>query len=86
MTVSATYAPPQYQGNGATTSFAFPFQFFAPSDLVVNLFDTGANVNVTPQPAAAPTTTPSSAAPIPTPGNTRTAPSSSTMRRSAITG
>lgn len=50
MTVSATYSPPQYVGNGVTTAFGFSFQFFAPSDLTVNLFDTVANANVSPQP------------------------------------
>lgn len=50
MTVQATYAPAQYTGNGATTAFAASFPFFATSDLVVNLFDTTANQNVSPQP------------------------------------
>ena len=50
MTVNSTYTAPQYTGNGATTAFSFPYAFFATSDLVVVLFDTTANANVTPQP------------------------------------
>ena len=50
MTVASTYSPPQYTGNGTTTIFAFPFQFFTPSDLVPLLYDTVALANVSPEP------------------------------------
>lgn len=50
MTVNVTYSPPQYTGNGVTTSFAFNFAFFATSDLIVDLFDTAAGADVSPQP------------------------------------
>ena len=46
MTVNATYAPVQYQGNGTTTAFAFPYAFFAPADVVVTLYDSVAQTNV----------------------------------------
>lgn len=48
MTVPSPYVPPQYVGNGITTIFAFSSPFFAPSDLVVNLFNTSTNVAVSP--------------------------------------
>ena len=50
MTVAATYTAPQYTGDGATTGFTFPYAFFATTDLVVILFDTATNANVSPQP------------------------------------
>lgn len=49
-TVNATYTPAQYTGNAVTTAFSFPYQYFASSDLAVNLFDTTAGANVSPQP------------------------------------
>lgn len=51
MTVNATYTPAQYTGNAITTAFSFPYQYFTASDLIVNLFDTTAGANVSPQPA-----------------------------------
>lgn len=50
MTVPSTYVPPQYTGNGATVAFAFSYNFFDPTDLLVNLFDTTAVADVAPQP------------------------------------
>ncbi len=50
MTVASVYVPAQYAGNGVTTSFAFPYNFFAPSDLVVSLFNTSTNAPVAPAP------------------------------------
>lgn len=50
MSVSSTYTPPQYTGDGVTTGFAFGYQFFNLTDLQPNLFDTTANANVAPQP------------------------------------
>lgn len=35
MTISSTYSPVQYNGNGVTTVFAVPYEFYAASDLVV---------------------------------------------------
>lgn len=35
MTISSTYSPVQYNGNGVTTIFAVPYEFYAASDLVV---------------------------------------------------
>lgn len=37
MTVSTTYAPVQYTGNGVTTVFAFPYKFFETTNLIVYL-------------------------------------------------
>lgn len=37
MTISTTYAPIQYNGNGVTIDFAVPFVFFDQTDLVVTL-------------------------------------------------
>jgi hypothetical protein len=48
MTVESIYLPVSYSGNGVTVAFAFPFQFFAPTDLIVRLFDLAANVPVAP--------------------------------------
>lgn len=48
--VVSAYSPPVYTGNGSTTQFAFSQQFFLPSDLVVQLYDTSANALVSPQP------------------------------------
>lgn len=39
MTVASVYTPAQYQGNGATTAFSFPYQWTAASDLVVTVWD-----------------------------------------------
>ena len=50
MTVSTTTNKIQYTGNGATTAFAFPYIFFATTDLLVTLFDTSANLAVSPAP------------------------------------
>lgn len=50
MTIASTYSPPQYTGNAVTIAFAFPFVFFAASELVVDLFDTGTGAAVSPQP------------------------------------
>lgn len=36
MTISTTYAPVQYTGNGVTTVFAFPYVFFDDTDLIVS--------------------------------------------------
>lgn len=35
MTIASTYAPQQYIGNGVTTIFAFPFEFYNSTDLMV---------------------------------------------------
>jgi hypothetical protein len=35
MTIASTYAPQQYIGNGVTTIFAFPFEFYNSTDLIV---------------------------------------------------
>lgn len=35
MTISSTYAPVQYNGNGVTTVFAFPYEFYNSTDLIV---------------------------------------------------
>lgn len=35
MTISSTYAPIQYTGNGVTTVFAFPYEFYNSTDLTV---------------------------------------------------
>lgn len=50
MTISSTTNKAQYNGNGVTTSFSFPYIFFAPADLNVTLFDTVAGTNVIPAP------------------------------------
>lgn len=50
MTVNATYTPPQYSCDGVTTAFAFSFPFFAASDLIVTLFNSGLQVLASPQP------------------------------------
>lgn len=49
--VASTYAPPVYIGNGSTTTFPFSFQFFTPAELTVQVFDTNANLLLSPQPA-----------------------------------
>ena len=51
MTVMSIYAPVNRMGNGATLIFDFPYQFFAPTDLVVTLLDLTANAPVVPPPA-----------------------------------
>ena len=51
MTVSSTYQPPQYEGDGVTTQFAFPFQYFAATDLSVVIWNSAANAFVSPPPA-----------------------------------
>lgn len=45
MTVSTTYAPIQYTGNGVTTVFSFPYAFYSATDLIVTLtlISSGAN-------------------------------------------
>ncbi len=35
MTISSTYSPVQYNGNGVTTVFAFPYEFYNSTDLIV---------------------------------------------------
>lgn len=57
MAISNTNAKAQYTGNGGTTSFGFsagdptaPIPYFAPADIVVLLFDTTANQDVSPAP------------------------------------
>lgn len=50
MTVTTTANSIQYAGNGVTTSFSFPYVFFANGDLVVTLFNTSTNLDVTPAP------------------------------------
>ncbi len=50
MTVSSVYTPPQYAGDGTTTAFAFPFNFFQPSDLDVLLYSGTPLVPVSPAP------------------------------------
>ena len=35
MTISSTYSPVQYIGNGVTTVFAFPYEFYNSTDLIV---------------------------------------------------
>lgn len=37
MTITTTYAPAQYNGNGVTTVFSFPYVFFNDTDLLVTL-------------------------------------------------
>jgi hypothetical protein len=48
MTVESIYGPVSYSGNGVTVAFAFPFQFFAPSDLIVRLFDLSTHTDIAP--------------------------------------
>ena len=45
MTISTTYAPIQYTGNGVTTVFSFPYTFYSATDLIVTLtlISSGAN-------------------------------------------
>jgi hypothetical protein len=50
MTVTTTANSIRYAGNGTTTAFAFPYIFFAPTDLVVTLVVTATNAPVTPPP------------------------------------
>lgn len=50
MTISADYVPNIDLGNGATRTFAVNFPFGAAADLAVSLYDTVANVDVTPAP------------------------------------
>jgi hypothetical protein len=50
MTVTTTANSISYTGNGTTTAFAFPYIFFAPSDLVVTLNVTATSVPVVPAP------------------------------------
>jgi hypothetical protein len=50
MTVSSTTNKIQYTGNGATVAFGFPYLMFAASDLLVTLYDTTANADVSPAP------------------------------------
>jgi microcystin-dependent protein len=50
MTVTTTANSISYAGNGVTTSYSFPYIFFAPTDLVVTLFDVAANAYINPPP------------------------------------
>lgn len=50
MTIGSTQSLEQYQGNGSTVSFSFPYPFFAGSDLAVTLFDQNADADVSPAP------------------------------------
>jgi hypothetical protein len=50
MTVTTTANSISYVGNGTTTAFAFPYIFFAPSDLVVTLAVTATGTSVSPAP------------------------------------
>lgn len=50
MTVSTTANSIQYAGNGVTTSFSFPYVFFADSDLVVTLFIVATSADYSPAP------------------------------------
>ena len=50
MTVSNTANSMHYAGNGTTKAFAFPYIFFAPTDLIVTLVNTATNTVVTPPP------------------------------------
>ncbi|HEV2673375.1 MAG TPA: hypothetical protein VGV37_02470 [Aliidongia sp.] len=50
MTVSSPNNKIQYQGDGTSTGFAFPFPFFNVADLVVTLFNTAAQAPVVPAP------------------------------------
>jgi microcystin-dependent protein len=51
MTVTTTANSISYAGNGTTTAFAFPYIFFAPTDLVVTLFNVAGNAYINPPPA-----------------------------------
>ena len=50
MTVSSVYEPPQYVGNGTTTTFSFPYPFFAPGDLALTILNLANDLPVTPAP------------------------------------
>jgi hypothetical protein len=50
MTISASYAPNLNVGNGVTRTFTVDFPFGAAGDLVVTLFDTVAETDVSPAP------------------------------------
>src|SRR5579859_7150890 len=50
MAVNSQSNEAQYQGNGVTVAFSFSYVFFAPSDLVVSLYDTSAAIMVAPAP------------------------------------
>lgn len=50
MTVSTSYAARQFTGSGSVKTFPISDPFFAPSDLVLTLFDTSSNAVVTPAP------------------------------------
>jgi hypothetical protein len=50
LTVPSVYSPPKYTGNGSTTIFGFPYNFFAPSDLGVSLFNTSTGAAALPAP------------------------------------
>ena len=50
MTISAAYAINQDNGNGSTRIFSVNFPFGGPGDLVVQLFDTVAQANISPAP------------------------------------
>ena len=50
MTVSSSTNRIQYTANGVTVDFAFPYIMFAASDLLVTLYDTTAEAEVSPAP------------------------------------
>ena len=50
MTVSTTTNRIQYNGDGTTVDFGFPYVMFAASDLLVTLYDTAAMADVSPAP------------------------------------
>lgn len=49
MTISTVYTPPQYTGNGVTTTFAFPYTFYDNTDLIVTstVIATGVSTTLT---------------------------------------
>jgi hypothetical protein len=49
-TVSSSGSTVQAAGNGTTTQFTFPYPYLAATDLVVTLFNTASNANVSPAP------------------------------------
>lgn len=50
MSIGGSYTPGRSNGDGSTKVFSVSFPFMAAADLVVTLFDTNANANVTPAP------------------------------------
>lgn len=47
MTVTSTYTPQQYTGNGVTTSFPFPFLFYFNSEIGCQVFDSSTGLTTT---------------------------------------